>query len=96
MSPPTVVLRKSVERAWPPEMTPAKSSCVPVLALELDLTSEMVDGAVARTRLLARVARAGVTTCRAEERPRLTTEADGSEAALKTCRAPSLTFVAPA
>ena len=96
LSPATLVLRKSVESAWPPEITPAKSSCVPVPAAGLVLTREIVEGAAARTRLLARVARAGVTTCRAEERPRLTTEAAGREAALKTCNVPSLTLVAPA
>ena len=95
LSPATVLLRKRVERALPPEMTPAKSSCVPVPALALDLTKEMVEGAVARTRLLASVARAGVTTWRVEERPRLTTEPEGKEAAFRTWSVPSLTFVAP-
>ena len=96
LSPATVVLRTSVESAWPPEMTPVKSSCVPAPALAFDLRREMADGAAeARTRSLAIVARAGVTTWRIEERPRLTTEPDGRDAAFRTCSVPSLTLVAP-
>ena len=96
LSPATLVLRKRVESAWPPERTPEKSSCVPKPALALDLTSEMVDGVEARTRLLAIVALAGVTTWKVEDIPRLTTEAAGSAAASWTCSVPSLTLVAPA